>query len=435
VQRSDKPANNDLLFEIGPKNLSPMFGFLIVISFLFSMLQVLNGETMFVGSYSNEIISFQLESDSLTVLSRTPSGKNPSWLAVSQCGRYIFAVNEVNDFEGNYEGAVEAYKIINLAEGKLKFINRVSSRGGSPAHLHVRGNFIYVSNYCSGSITLLTFNSQNGELSGPLQEVTHYPSVRNETIIDCNRKDIPHIHQVIDDEIEHAILSTDLGLDSIFQYQLQRDGLLKVPPKEIKRVDNKYHQGPGKKINNGPRRMMIVGNYIYVLNELTSTLAWFEFEGHDLSGTKSSLGKQIGDISTLRHGESNEGMAAAELQVSKDKEFLYVSNRDVSEPSQERDSIAVFSLTTLRLEDNSALERTRGLPFLIQHINSGGKQPRHFSLSNDERYVFVANMNSDRITTFSRNLSTGLLMSIPEPDLPCEKPAQLLIAPCGEEAL
>lgn len=88
----------------------------------------------------------------------------------------------------------------------------------------------------------------------------------------------------------------------------------------------------------------------------------------------------------------------AELQLSGDGRFLYVSNRDVSEPNLGRSSIAVFSVAC-----------DTGLLTPVQITSSLGVHPRHFDLFHEGSWLLVANMNSDNIVSFAVNQSSGLL--------------------------
>ena len=56
------------------------------------------------------------------------SSDNPSFLALSPDQRFLFAINEVNDFEGEEAGSVEAYRI-DEASGEIALINRQALPG------------------------------------------------------------------------------------------------------------------------------------------------------------------------------------------------------------------------------------------------------------------------------------------------------------------
>src|ERR1051325_7641107 len=59
---------------------------------------------------------------------------NPSYLAIDPRRRFLYAVNEVSDFQGKAAGAVSAFSI-DRRTGDLTFLNQQSSMGGSPCYL------------------------------------------------------------------------------------------------------------------------------------------------------------------------------------------------------------------------------------------------------------------------------------------------------------
>src|SRR5688572_23616070 len=90
---------------------------------------------------------------------------NPSWVAVHPSGRFLYAVNEVADFEGEKAGAASAFAI--EADGRLRLLNRSSTRGTGPcyASLDRAGKHLLVANYGGGSVAVLPI-SADGRL-GP----------------------------------------------------------------------------------------------------------------------------------------------------------------------------------------------------------------------------------------------------------------------------
>jgi 6-phosphogluconolactonase len=70
---------------------------------------------------------------------------------------------------------------------------------------------------------------------------------------------------------------------------------------------------------------------------------------------------------------------------------LYVSNRG-------DDSIAVF-----------AVDRHNGNLSFVQRVPTGGKTPRHFTLDPTGKWLFAANQDSNSITIFRVDTSTGRL--------------------------
>jgi len=62
---------------------------------------------------------------------------NPTFFEIDLKRRLLFAVNEIDQFEGKPTGAVSAFSI--AATGKLALINQRQSMGPSPCHLALDG--------------------------------------------------------------------------------------------------------------------------------------------------------------------------------------------------------------------------------------------------------------------------------------------------------
>jgi 6-phosphogluconolactonase len=74
---------------------------------------------------------------------------------VAPGGRFLYAVNETNNFQGANAGAVSAFTI-DRKTWKLTQLNQVSSGGASPrfVSLDKTGKFVMVANYDSGSVSV-----------------------------------------------------------------------------------------------------------------------------------------------------------------------------------------------------------------------------------------------------------------------------------------
>src|SRR2546426_1173464 len=81
---------------------------------------------------------------------------NPSFLALHPKRRFLYAVNEIEEFGGKHSGSVSAFSIAQ-GSGKLTLLSRQSSEGTGPCHLALdkTGRAVLVANYGSGSIAAL----------------------------------------------------------------------------------------------------------------------------------------------------------------------------------------------------------------------------------------------------------------------------------------
>ena len=104
-------------------------------------------------------------------------------------------------------------------------------------------------------------------------------------------------------------------------------------------------------------------------------------------------------VSTLPPDFEGESYCA-DIHISSDGIYLYASNRG-------HNSIAIFKI----IPENGKL-----IPKGHQSVH--GEWPRNFSLSPDEKFLLVANQNSQNIVSFLRDNKTGMLEYIHQIDAP-----------------
>src|SRR5688500_20305247 len=96
--------------------------------------------TLFIGTYTSStsegIYTYRMNSETgqLTKFTSIKS-ENPSFLTLDRSKRYLYAVNELAEFEGKPGGAVRAYEIERT--GTLKFLNEQPLIGADPSNLAV----------------------------------------------------------------------------------------------------------------------------------------------------------------------------------------------------------------------------------------------------------------------------------------------------------
>src|ERR1700689_1999283 len=92
---------------------------------------------LFVGTYTGKeskgiyAYRFDAASHELTPLGVAAETTNPSFLAIDPTRRFLYAVNEIQNYKGASTGAVSAFAI-NRQSGKLSLLNQVASRGADP---------------------------------------------------------------------------------------------------------------------------------------------------------------------------------------------------------------------------------------------------------------------------------------------------------------
>ena len=332
----------------------------------------------YVGTYTSGkskgiyLYSLNLRSGELKYVATTEGVKDPSFLAVAPSHRYLYAVNEVEEFGGKKSGALSSFAI-DQGTGNLKLLNQQPSLGGAPCYLFVdrRGRFVLVANYVGGNVAVLPIRSD-----GSLGEATDLKQDLGSSI-NAERQEGPHAHCVVLDAANRFAYACDLGTDKImiFRFDARRGKLIpnKTPWVQVK---------PG----GGPRHLTFHpgGKYAYVINELHATVTTFA-----RAPGKGNL-KEVQTIPTLPPDFSGEN-TSADVHASPDGRFLYSSNRG-------HDSVAAFQIAP----------RSGKLTFIAQQ-SSGGKAPRNFAIDPTGAFVLVANQKSDNIVTFRRDVKTGRL--------------------------
>lgn len=305
------------------------------------------------------------------LLADTP---NPSFLALHPARDLLYAVNEVDTFEGKPTGSISAFAI-DRASGALKALNQQPSGGKGPAHLIVDsgGANVLAANYGGGSVAVLPIDPGGG-LRPPSSIVQHSGSSVNPA-----RQKEPHAHSINLDASGRRAYVADLGLDKILIYAFDpAKGALTPndPPSAA--------LPPGS----GPRHLAMhpAGRFAYVINELLLTITAFA-RNPDTGGLSP-----VQTISTLPPGTaSNASFSTAEVQVHPSGKFLYGSNRG-------HDSISVFAID----------EQTGRLTY-VQTEPTQGSTPRAFGIDPTGAFLLAANQRSDKVVVFRIDRGTGRL--------------------------
>lgn len=301
----------------------------------------------------------------------TPS---PSFLAVHPNGRFLYAANEIGDYEGKKAGSVTAF-VRDPRSGRLTRLDQESSGGTAPCHLVVdrKGRNVLVANYGGGSVAALPV-AKDGSLSPATAFLQHTGSSVN-----AARQKEPHAHSINLDAANRFAVAADLGLDKLMVYRLDSaKGTLvpNDPPFALVR--------PGS----GPRHFAFHpdGKRAYVINELNCTLTAFRYD------RKKGVLVEDQTISTLPAGQAMKPeFSTAEVQVHPSGKFVYGSNRG-------HDTIAVFQV-----------DAKTGRLTAVDHTPSGGRTPRNFGIDPTGRYLLAANQGSDNVVVFRIDAKTGRL--------------------------
>jgi 6-phosphogluconolactonase len=340
-----------------------------------------NKYLFYVGTYTDHgskgIYGYRFDSatgkvESLGLAAESPE---PSFLAVSPNGNFIYAVNETDAYNGQPAGAVSAFAI-QPETGKLTLLNQVSSSDEGPAYIALdrTGKYAMVANYTLGSVAVFPVMADD-RLAQPSAFVQHKGSSVNP-----DRQKGPHAHAVAFSPDNRFAVVADLGLDELLVYPFDA-ATGKLGMAQIAKTN------PGA----GPRHIVfgVNGRFLYLVNEMQSTVVTYSY------AAKTGQLRELQTLSTLPKTFSGEN-TTAEIDTDPSGKFVFVSNRG-------DDSIAVF-----------AINAKNGTLKLVEIDSTQGKTPRNFVLDPSGKWLFAANEDSGDIVIFHVNLATGHLTSTGE---------------------
>jgi len=308
----------------------------------------------------------------------TPS---PSFLALDPSRRWLYAVNELDNYGGHPSGAVSAFAI-NPASGTLAPLNTQPSYGTYPAHLTVdpSGQYVLAANYGGGNVAVFPIQ-RDGSLGTATDLAQNSGAGPN-----AARQEAAHAHMITFDPAGRYAALVDLGIDKVLIYQLNTSSGKLVPHDVATQLGATAPSYAGAAPGAGPRHIAFAasGRYAYVINELDSTITTF---GYDAERGVLDPRQVIGTLPPASTGRST----GAEIAVAPSGRFLYASNRG-------HDSIAIFAINA----ENGALTAMGWEP-------TQGTMPRFFALDPSGRYLYAANQESDTIVAFRVDQTTGAL--------------------------
>lgn len=315
---------------------------------------------LYEGSFDQAAGQIALATDFVSLL-------DPSYLVLSKDQRRLYVACEKTDFS-----EVHAFQVD--AEGGLSPFSAGSVPIQSLCHLAIdsQSRWLLGAGYRSGSLLALPLLPDGRiDFSAP----TILPHAGRS--VHPTRQTQPHVHSACFAPDERHAFVCDLGTDCLYNYSLTANG---APPQ----LHTKTPTRPGL----GPRHMAFSqdGGRLYVACELGNQLLTYEYE-------RESGGLRLLDaVGCLAPGSTAES-TAADIHLSPDGRFVYVSNRG-------EDSIACFALAE------------GGLPVYRDSFATHGRTPRHFTLTPDGRFLLVANQDSDLVVALARNPQTGALAQV-----------------------
>ena len=306
----------------------------------------------------------------------------PTWQVLSADHHILYSVSETGN-DGKSQATVHALAI-DPATGLLHERDAVASGGGGATHLALdpRSETLFVANYGTGTVAALPIAAD-----GSLDTAASVQQDRGSG--PTPRQTGPHAHSVMLDPSGHFLIVADLGADRVFVYHFDPATRVLTPatPPFVAAA-----------AGSGPRHTVFHpnGKLAFINSELTGEITAYRWDARHAALTP------IKTVSTFAPGFDGK-RSAAELALSKDGRFLYVSNRNEG------------SLVAYRVDAAS------GDLSEVQRLPAGSAIPWSFSIAPDGHWLLVANQVANNVTVFrldptsGRLTATGESLSVPSP--------------------
>jgi 6-phosphogluconolactonase len=342
---------------------------------------------LYVGTYTEGkpdkgiyIYRFDPSNSSVQQIATAKYVINPSFITVSANGKYIYACTETKMKKA---GSVSAF-MLDRKSNQLKFLNKQNSLGENPVYLSLSRSekWLVNANYTGGGVSVYPINI-NHELDDAVQVI----QFKDSSIIK-DRQSSSHPHAAVFSPRSDHVYISDLGADKIRLYRFDTTNispLQKTEPQFIRTT-------PGS----GPRHLAFHpdGKYLYCVEEISEAVSVYTLN--------DGRPEFIHRVST-RDSTPHISHGSADIHVSPDGKFLYVSNRG------DKNTITVYSLSET------------GIPEIVAYQPTLGEHPRNFCIDPTGNFLFVANSGSNAVVIFKRDQKTGLLeetgttINIPRP--------------------
>ncbi len=307
------------------------------------------------------IYLFDMDSSGkLTLLHADEHSVNPSYLAIGN--NFLYAVNETDT-----DSKIDTYEISRNHE-KINYISSYSIESNSMCHINLfdKMNVLAISNYGSGNFHICSLDDNslpnNVIFSQTFKGVGFYHN---------GRQNSSHIHSTAFSPNGDKMIVVDLGLDKLYLYSIDtlRSNNFVLEQKIL--LPN----------GEGPRMGCFShdGKFFYVLTELGNKLFVYNLENQ-------AVLEQC--INILPENYTSENLAA-DIQLSNDGKFIYVSNRGFNH-------IVCFSVDKLL--------------GTVQHCFNyciPGEGVRSFCMSPNGDFFVIACQKTDEILVYERNTHTG----------------------------
>jgi len=362
------------------------------------------------GGGGLHVFSVDMGTGALTPVSRTTGPEfenfNAGYLAVHPNGRFLYASNEVENYDGRFSGGAMVTFAINPKDGSIAPVGTQPSMGVYPAYVAIdkAGSQVIVANHGNydpsvrvvkrngvpelekvwddGTVALFPVRA-DGTL-GPASDVA---ILERTTSVDDYSQQSAHAHSVNFDPSNRIVFACDKGTDRVYTYRVDRTAGQLTAGKT-------FQTAPGI----APRHSSFHPRlpYVFAINERESSLSSYRY---DVNTADVML---VQTIPTLPDGFAGRN-SPADVHVHPNGRFVYGSNRG-------HDSLAIFRI-----------DEATGRMTVVDIVPTQGSTPRGFNFDPSGRYIFAANQGANNIVTFAvdgesgKLTPTGSKVDVPKP--------------------
>ena len=354
-------------------------GIVAVLSSLLSSVPAPAGSFVYVSNAEDgDIGAYSMQTDgSLQPGARVAAAKTVGPMAVSPDKRFLIA--------GVRSKPYSAYTYsIDRASGALKLAGTGPLAESFPyISLDRSGRFLLCASYGANLVSVNPVGA-DGRVGEPMQVI---PTARN-------------AHAIRTDNTNRFVFVPHLGTDQVFQFLFdEKSGRLSANTQPVLQM----------KVGTGPRHLIMSpdNRFVYLLNELTATVATLALDGRTGLLSEVSSTSALPPDSKLVPGaprgavgvagapvrNTDNDIWAADLHLTPNGRFLYASERTGS-------TIGALSVDAA----------TGKLTYLGSTPTE--KQPRGFRIDPAGRFMVVSGEKSDTISSYSIDASSGALKLI-----------------------
>ena len=335
-------------------------------------------QIMYLASITDKtIVSYELddESGNLTAVSTMELPISPGPMCFSPCGSYLYAAMSGKDANNETIHGIATLKI--LSGGKLEYITYAKIDVRAP-YLKVdpSGNFAMTAHYSTGEVNVYRVSDK----IVTSENLDHHTTERT-------------AHCIEFDPAGKFVYVPHTAPNKVYQYRLVPDSgkltPLKQPWVDGPDENHQYHQ---------PRHIAFhpTLRMAYTSNERGGGISSYELN------TRNGMLTRKETLSSLPDGYTGSS-AAADIKITPDGKFVYVSNRDTEQRDDHQDSIAAF-----RIDSKGKLTRINTFPTVWF--------PRSISIDGTGKFLIAAGQKSGTFASYRISADSGKLTFLKEYD-------------------